>query len=40
MVKSYKNCTIITGTGKVIDKGWLKVEKGTIIGLGLMADIK
>ena len=40
MVKLYKNCTIITGTGKVIDKGWLEVEKGTIVGLGLMADIK
>ncbi len=40
MVKLYKNCTIITGTGKVIDKGWLEVKKGTIVGLGLMADIK
>jgi len=40
MVKLYKNCTIITGTGKVVDSGWLLVENGTIVDLGLMTEIK
>jgi len=40
MAKRYKNCTIITGTGKVIDSGWLQVENGTIADLGLMTEIK
>jgi imidazolonepropionase-like amidohydrolase len=34
----YKNGTIITGTGDVIDPGWLLVEDDTIAGVGPMSE--
>lgn len=36
----YTNCAIITGTGAVIDPGWLKLENRLISALGEMAELE
>jgi len=40
MNANYINCTVITGTGNVIDSGWLEVKDGKIAALGHMSEIK
>ncbi len=35
----YTNCTIITGTGSVINQGWLKIEETRISAMGEMTEL-